>query len=101
MKRKVFSVYDVKAEAYLQPFFMDTQGLAIRGISECVNDPEHTFYKHTSDYDLFLLGEFDDSSGQFIGEKKSLGNLIEYKTMQEKPTKSNNLSVVEVEKCDP
>lgn len=77
--RKVFSVYDEKAEAYLQPFFMDTIGLAIRAIQHVLNDPQHDMCKYSSDYTLFLIGEFDDSDATLTINKKPLGNLLELK----------------------
>lgn len=80
MTKKVFSIYDEKADAFLQPFFMSKVGEAIRAISDCLNDPAHQFSKHPSDYTLFVIGEFDDSTGSLTDEKKSLGNLVEFKT---------------------
>lgn len=82
MIKKVFTVYDEKSEAYLQPFFLDTVGQAIRAITDCVSDPNHQFCRHTSDYTLFQLGDFDDSTGQFTDEKKSLGSLLEFKSSE-------------------
>jgi hypothetical protein len=80
MVKKVFTVFDEKSEAYLQPFFLDTLGQATRAITDCVNDNNHQFGRHPSDYTLFQLGEFDDILGEFKMDKKSLGCLIEYKT---------------------
>lgn len=60
---KVFSVYDAAAEAYLQPFFTPTLGLAIRSFSDAVNQEGHQFSNHAADYTLFEIGEFDDSTG--------------------------------------
>jgi hypothetical protein len=81
MIKQVFTVYDEKSNAYLQPFFLDTKGQAIRAITDCVNDIGHAFGRHPSDYTLFHLGEYDDSTGQFItDQKKSLGSLVEFKT---------------------
>jgi hypothetical protein len=82
MIKKVFTVYDEKSEAYLQPFFLDTLGQATRSISDLVNDSNHTFGKHTSDYSLFQLAEFDDSNGFFVECKKSLGSLLEFKNIE-------------------
>lgn len=79
MIKKVFTVYDEKSNAYLQPFFLDTVGQAIRAITDCVNDDNHSFCRHTGDYTLFLLGEFDDSTATFTDTKKSLGSLVEFK----------------------
>lgn len=64
---KIYSVYDCKAEAYMQPFFMATKGLAIRGFEQLVNDPKTTVNKHPEDFTLFEIGEFDDTSGQITG----------------------------------
>lgn len=80
MIKKVFSVYDEKSEAYLPPFYLDTVGQAIRAITDCCNDSNHQFYRHTSDYTLFLLAEYDDRTGSYKLEKKSLGSLVEFKT---------------------
>ncbi len=63
MKLRVFSVFDVKAGAYLPPFFMPEQGQAIRVFSDAINGSE-AFAKHPEDYSLFLIGDFDDNSGE-------------------------------------
>ena len=78
--QKIFTVYDEKAEAYLPPFFLNTNGEAIRAITDCVNDLNHQFGKHPSDYTLFSLGTYDPQSGTFENEKAPLGNLLEFKT---------------------
>jgi len=93
--QKIFTVYDEKAEAYLPPFFLNTNGEAIRAITDCVNDLKHQFGKHPSDYTLFSLGTYDPQSGTFENEKAPLGNLLEFKTQLEIPT--NQLSLVEGE----
>lgn len=94
MLRKIFSVYDEKSEAFLQPFFMDTVGQAIRAITDCCSDPNHNFCRHAADFTLFELGSFDDSTAEFVTEKKSLGNLIEFKA---RTSAEPNLQLVEGE----
>lgn len=80
MIRKVFSVYDSKVEAFLQPFFMHTKGEAIRGFTEIVNDPNHQFSKYPADYTLFELGNYDDSNGSIVTfpTPVSLGLALEF-----------------------
>lgn len=63
--RKIFSVYDSKAEAFLQPFFADTEGIALRSFTASALAEEHNFFRFAEDYTLFRLGEFDDSTGAF------------------------------------
>ena len=65
MIHKVYSVYDIAAAAYLQPFYAPTVGMALRSFVDAVNDPNHQFAKYSSDYTLYLLGEFNDSDGSF------------------------------------
>ncbi len=78
MQFHIFSVFDEKAEAFLPPFFLPTVGMAVRSFSECVNDREHMFGKHPSDYTLFELGSFDDSSGCITADvKRTVHNGVE------------------------
>lgn len=63
----VYSVYDAAAEAFLQPFFSQTVGSALRSFGDAVNNPETPMFKHTSDYSLFQLGEYNDLNGSLKG----------------------------------
>lgn len=62
---KVFTIYDSKTEAYLPPFYMKSKGEAIRALQNHVNDVEHNFCKYASDFTLFDLGTWDDSTCKF------------------------------------
>ncbi len=64
MIHRIFSVFDVKAKAYLPPFVMPERGMAMRVFSDCVNSDDHQFGKHPGDYTLFELGGFDDGAGE-------------------------------------
>lgn len=64
--KKIYTVYDQKSEAYLQPFFMDTDGQATRAFSDLINDPQHEFGKHSEDYTLFNIGTYDESTAQIV-----------------------------------
>lgn len=61
---KLFSVYDSKAEAFIQPFFSPTTGTAIRSFESACNEASHDFNKHAGDYTLFEIGEFDHDSAK-------------------------------------
>lgn len=80
MIQKVFSVYDSKAEAYLQPFFMMSKGEAVRGFTDLANDANTCFGKHPEDYTLFEIGEYDNSEGHLVplDAHISIGKAIEY-----------------------
>lgn len=80
MKLKMFTVYDDAAQAYLQPFFFSTNALAIRAFADLANDPNHQFCKYASQYHLFELGEFDQSTGAFaLIIPHSLGTALEFR----------------------
>jgi len=58
-----FSIYDTKAQAYLPPFFMATIGLGVRAFGDVLRDSSSPLSKHPRDYELYKVGEFDDSTG--------------------------------------
>lgn len=63
---KLFAVRDSAAQAFTAPIGFPTTGLAIRSFQERVNDPQGDLFKHASDYELFELGEYDDSTASFV-----------------------------------
>ncbi|AXH74205.1 MAG: nonstructural protein [Microviridae sp.] len=65
MKLTGFSIYDSKAEAFTAPFFQPTPAMGIRTFGELCRDPGSPFSKHPRDFELFKVGEFDDSTGSF------------------------------------
>jgi len=81
MISKVFTVYDMKAEAYLNPFMFQNKGEAIRAFQDAVNDPKTMFYKHPEDYALFQIAEYDDQTAKYtpLQNLQSLGVAIEFK----------------------
>lgn len=85
MKLKVYSVYDVKTEAYLNPFYMKTRGEAVRAWGEVVNDPQTNFCKFPTDYVLYEIGEFDDAKGtiECYEPRIPIGTALEYKKQPE------------------
>lgn len=64
MIHKIFSVRDLKAEAYLQPFFSANTNTATRAFQDACRQADSPFAKHPEDYMLFELGLFDDVSGE-------------------------------------
>ena len=61
----VCSVLDVKAKAFLQPFFVANSSMAIRSFGDAVNNakPDNNFYQHPEHFRLYQLGTFDDETG--------------------------------------
>lgn len=67
MDMKIYGVYDLKACAYMQPFFSGSNGAAMRAFGDAVNDGKSPLSLHPGDYQLFELGAFNDNSGNVVG----------------------------------
>lgn len=64
MIQRVFAVYDSKAEAYLQPFFCPTVGMALRSWEQAAQNPQTDFHQYAGDYTLFEIGTYNDQTGE-------------------------------------
>lgn len=69
MKLVVVSIKDAALGAYSRPAFVPTVGAAQRSFMDEINNPQSEAAKHPKDYDLYLLGYFDDVTGQFSNEE--------------------------------
>ena len=80
MDKKVYAVYDSKAEAYLDPFYMMTDGLAIRAFQSAANDAQHDFHRFAADYTLFRIGSYHPETGFFTQDEAhtNLGTALQY-----------------------
>lgn len=67
MKLKVVAVYDRAADAFGVPNFVAAIGSAIRGFTDEVNRAaqDNALHNHPEDFDIYELGEYDDSVGRF------------------------------------
>lgn len=66
---RAYSLYDEKAGVFSPPFYMGTEGLALRAVSDLVADERTTVARHPNDFILYELGAFDDSTGVIEGAK--------------------------------
>jgi hypothetical protein len=92
MKLNIFTIFDVKAHAYITPFYLPTIAMATRTFADCINSDTHQFGKHPSDYILFHVGEFDDNKGKHIllPTLNPLGNGTDFLTKITVPTITEN-----------
>jgi hypothetical protein len=67
MMLEIYSVYDNKAQAFLQPFFQANNAVAVRSVTQAVNDKTTDFHRWPSDFGLFHIGRFSDSIGTIEG----------------------------------
>lgn len=71
MKFNIYSIYDVKAGAYVRPIYMRSDEEMMASVFETAKDQNSGFYKHPDDYTVFLLGTFDEENAEidFHGPK--------------------------------
>lgn len=62
-KMFIFSVRDSALDAFLQPFFAPSEGIAMRSFKDEVQREESAMFKHPQDYELWHIGFFDEDSG--------------------------------------
>ncbi|AXH76250.1 MAG: nonstructural protein [Microviridae sp.] len=83
MTKVYYAVYDKQAEIYSPPFLEVKDGTAIRAVQDIViNNKDHVFAKHPSDFSLHRLGEFDETKGVITGKTKP-EKIIEIETLGE------------------
>jgi hypothetical protein len=70
MLQFVVSVKDRAADVFNRPFFVPHRNVAVRDFTDEVNRsaPDNALNKHPDDFDLYILGTFDDNSGVFVME---------------------------------
>ncbi|UOF82846.1 DNA binding protein vP5 [Microviridae sp.] len=71
MLQFIVSVKDRAADVFNRPFFVPHRNVAIRDFTDEVNRSaaDNHLNKHPDDFDLYLLGQFDDNTGTFIAEE--------------------------------
>mgnify|MGYP000322833282 CR=1 FL=1 len=80
----IYVIHDAKAEAYMSPFFLGTDAVAIRGFSDAINNPESPFGRHPQDYTLFCIGEYSETKGEIEPcHARPIGNGVEFRTQTE------------------
>lgn len=75
MKYKIVTLRDRSADLYGQPSFVVNIGGAIRSFGDEVKRPHtddrpNVVNQHPEDFDLYLLGEYDDETGVFTNEER-------------------------------
>lgn len=63
---EIFSIYDIKARTYNQPFYFDTRELAKRAFVSLGLDPATTIGQHPLDFTLFHVGTWMPESCEFF-----------------------------------
>lgn len=77
-----FSIFDIKSEVFSPPFFMSSNGEAVRAFKDLANDAGTMIGRHPSDFRLMRLGTFDNATGEFTRDDPgSLGFASDYRDL--------------------
>lgn len=77
---RIFSIFDAKLDAYLEPFFSPTTATGVRMFEATCQNPQSDFARFPQDYSLFEVGVFFPDGGRIeVHEAKiPLGVAVEY-----------------------
>lgn len=89
---KMYSIYDSKVKAYMQPFFMRTKGEVIRSLMNELQQADSNLAKHPGDYTLFEIADWDEQAGKLEPYKthESIGIIQEFIKTENKLPKIAN-----------
>ena len=70
MKTEIYVIFDEAAQVYNKPFHLINEQVALRTAITLRNDPQSEICKHPSDYSMHYLGTYDDTTAEFVLEKR-------------------------------
>lgn len=74
MNQNIYTIHDLVAKTYTQPFHAHNDGEARRMFLNWMQNPELPMHAHPADYSLYHIGFYDTDNGQIEGI--SIPNLI-------------------------
>jgi hypothetical protein len=95
MKLNAYAIFDSAAGVYMRPFFAQANGLATRMFSDLACDAEHDVGKHPEDYSVYIIGEYDDQTGELKPVQKEC-----LATAEELVSLSRNTKLVPIRYAD-
>jgi len=72
MKLDAFSLRDTKADTFAAPFFVPKPGIAIRLLSQLVQDSRSDLGKYPADFKLYRIGSYNTETAVLTSEPVEL-----------------------------
>lgn len=72
MTKLLFAVKDTALNAYMEIWGAPTVAAANRAFADGINDQQTPMYKHPEDYELWILGEYDQETGNIKAEPPAM-----------------------------
>lgn len=70
MRLFVYSVRDIKSNAFMQPFCLPNDATAIRAFGDAVMKGDNPMQSHAEDYELYRVAAWDDEAGLLTPRKE-------------------------------
>lgn len=79
MKVQMFTIYDKKMQIHQHPFMAVNRATMMRTLSDSLARNDNMMSRFPSDYEVYLLGEYDELSGKMspATEREFICNLEE------------------------
>lgn len=80
----IYTIYDSAAKAYLRPFFLHNDAMAVRAFKTNVNDHVNSdIYKSPDQFTLFKIGTYNDETAELemLSSNQSLGVGTQFKDL--------------------
>lgn len=77
MSHVITAIYDIKSEIYLGVNLARSTGDFIRSVQVEAKNPQSMLHKFPSDYELVVLGSWEEKEGITGQEKKRLGSVLD------------------------
>lgn len=92
MEVNVYTIFDSKARAFLQPWFAANHAVAFRNVERSCRSPNSPFLEFPEDFTLFCIGVFDDIAGVISceGPGEALGNFIQFLPPRDGPANTGS-----------
>lgn len=65
----IFTVLDMTAERFHEPFFALNEAVALRSFGNAVNSPDSAIHAHPEDYALYCVGTWNGETGEVVSEE--------------------------------
>lgn len=69
---KIVAIRDRAIDAFGTPFFVTALGHATRSFKNEINREGSEFGRNPEDYDMYVIGTYDDADGSLVAEKPNM-----------------------------
>lgn len=77
MTHVIAAIKDTKAEVFMPPYLYRTKADFIRTVQVEAKNPQSMLHKFPSDYELYIVGDWDEQTGIIPSDELRLGSVMD------------------------